>query len=169
MECMLRNSTAVTNVLWNGVGFRRGQTVAIQIHLWIVFPRQQLSWGGGTPMPRPFPFTFRFLFIVAKLLRRVQRVFPRPSAGSNADCALRKPVCPRGRFPKVRRLRDGPPSQLRQPRPRTRPFAGVRDVAVSPTRKDAWRRGIESPLPLCENLLGKFLVAVHWVCPASLR
>src|SRR5262249_3641107 len=115
------------------------------------------------PAPSHSPFLF---FIVAKLLPPVQRVFPRPSAGSNVDYALRMRVCPQGRFPEERRLRDGPTSQLRQSTLHTRPCAGVRDGSASQVQKGAWRPGIGFQLLLFGNPPRKFLVAVQRVYPA---
>jgi hypothetical protein len=68
--------------------------------------------------------------------------WPRPSAGLEADCALRTQVYLQARFPKAPRHRDGLPSRLPQLRPHARPFGGVRDGSVLPVRRGVWRSGI---------------------------
>src|SRR6516162_9381698 len=132
-------------------------------------PFCERKWGGtpkfaGPPLPYSLP-----LLIVPKLLPPSQRALFRLGDGSIGGSVLRKRVCLQGMFPEVDRRRGGLPSQLRQLRPHTRPFEGVRDGSVLPVRRDAWRSGIGSQLLPCGNPPEKFLVAVHWFLPVSRR
>src|SRR5215471_13642970 len=112
--------------------------------------------GGGTPTVVPPLPAFIAKLIAPKRQQRVQRAFPRPSAGLNADCALRTRACLQGRFPKVRPHHDGLPSQRRQPTPHTPPCGGVRDGSVSQVRIDVWRPVIGSQLLPSGNPPKKF-------------
>ena len=119
---------------------------------------------GSIRTPAPFRFAAK-LTMPKRLLQPVLRAWPRPSAESNADCALRTRVYLQGRFPKVRRHRDGLLSQLQQRGPRTRPSEGVRDGSFSPVRRVARRLGIGSQLLPCGNPPEKFLEAFPVDCP----
>src|SRR6516225_6809746 len=132
--------------------------------------QEVLEWGGASKVSPPLPHSpFTAKLTVPTHLQPVLRFLLLQSAGSDADCALRTLVYLQGRFPKVRRHRDGLPSQPRQLRPRIRPSEGVRDGSVSPARRGACRPGIGSPPPLSGNPRGTFLVASQLTFPASRR
>src|SRR6516164_6269940 len=122
--------------------------------------QEVLEWGGAPKVSPPLPHSpFTAKLTVPTHLQPVLRFLLLQSAGSDADCALRTRVYLRGRFPKVRRHRDGLPSQPQQLKLRTRPFGGVRGDSVLPVQRGAWRPGIGFPPLPFGNPRGKFLVA----------
>src|SRR6516225_3661080 len=82
---------------------------------------------GGTLIHSPAPLRFTAEITMPKRLQPVMRVWPQRTSGSSADCVQRTRAYPQDRFPKALRHHDDLPSQLRQPKPHTRPFGGVPD------------------------------------------